>query len=142
MKTTEEIISILERDLEEAHRLYIEWKDKDEKEAHKHITRFYTIESILEEIGAPEEPEEVKILVAMPEKKKQKKGFLYYYLSIYSFLMFVASFFAISDILYVILGIIKVPADLSSSLIQGVFFGIHIISYISILAFLHILEER
>lgn len=142
MKTTEEIIAILEHDLEEAQSLYIEWKDKDEKEAHKHITRFYTIESILEEIGEPEEPEEVKILVTMPEEKKQKKGFLHYYLSIYSFFMFAVTFWSIANIVSFILDIINITGAVYGFIVYGVFYGIHIISYMATFVFPHGLPER
>ena len=134
MKTTEEIISMLESDLEEAHNRYIEWKDKDEREAIKHIVRMHTIENILDKIDPPEE---VNILVTMPEKEKQKKGFLYRFVNIYSFLMFAASYLFIGKTLYAILDQIPFLRGLSDFLVF-VLFCIHIFSYLTMLRFSHL----
>lgn len=138
MKTAKDIISYLDAELEESYRQYKYWKNIDSSEAKKYLIRSNTIESILDDIALPEEPDEpqepiAKILTSNPAKEKPKKTFSEIYFEIFFIVISITSYFTIESFISDLLDKVNIDGILSA-LIHFGYLLLHFGSFLLILA--------
>ncbi len=93
MKTKNEIVEFLEKELAEAEEMLEKYNYTDDEKATQYLIMANQLNYILEEIEEPV----AKVLVEMPKKEKQKRNFLTIYLNIFSAVVFFTSLLFVED---------------------------------------------
>ena len=139
MKTKNEIIEFLEKELDDAYNRYDEWKERDSSEAIKYRIRANTLEHILEEIDFKNQEQSfdeapiAKVLVNNPNDEKPHKRWLSIFVNIYSFIVFMVSGVALNVLFVRAIELFVEFKGLPYALFNLVFFCFHIFAFMTLL---------
>ena len=101
MKTKNEIVEFLEKELAEAEEMLEKYNYTDDEKATQYLIMANQLNYILEEIEEPAVEEPVaKVLVEMPKEKKSQKTPTEIFFNIFAFVIFLTSWFFIDGLIY------------------------------------------
>ena len=130
MKTKNEIVEFLEKELAEAEEMLEKYNYTDDEKATQYLIMANQLNYILKEIEEPAAEEPVaKVLVEMPKKEKQKRNFLTIYLNIFSVVVFFASLFFVEDGISYLVERFDFLEGIFSALLRYGYLLIHSLSY-------------
>lgn len=105
MKTNNEIVEFLEKELVEAEEMLEKYNYVDNEKATQYLIMANQLNYILEEIDVDgnvthQEPEVAKILVETPKEQNAKNSPKDIYIKVFALITFVLSWFFIDDLIY------------------------------------------